>query len=72
MLCEFLTFLDLVTVVKAALSNRNILMIFALTGLANFASLEIITEELVVIALSRQKEIVHLGIRSIIVGLLTI
>ena len=82
---EFLAFLELTALPKDTLSPRStLIMTYALTGFANFASLGIMIGGLVTIAPSRRTEIVQLGIRSIvaatiatcmtgaIVGLLTV
>ena len=66
---EFLAFLDLVALPKDTLSPRStLIMTYALTGFANFASLGIMIGGLVTIAPSRRTEIVQLGMRSIVAG----
>lgn len=66
---EFLAFLDLVALPKGTLSPRStLIMTYALTGFANFASLGIMIGGLVTVAPSRRSEIVHLGMRSIVAG----
>ncbi len=66
---EFLAFLDLVALPKDAISPRStLIMTYALTGFANFASLGIMIGGLVTIAPSRRTEIVQLGLRSIVAG----
>ncbi len=66
---EFLAFLDLAALPESALSPRSkLIMTYALTGFANFASLGIMIGGLVTIAPSRRAEIVRLGMRSIVAG----
>lgn len=66
---EFLAFLDLVALPKEALSPRStLIMTYALTGFANFASLGIMIGGLVTVAPTRRSEIVRLGMRSIVAG----
>ena len=66
---EFLAFLELVALPEGSLSPRSMLiMTYALTGFANFASLGIMTGGLVTIAPERRTEIVALGLRSIVAG----
>ena len=66
---EFLAFLDLVALPKDAMSPRStMIMTYALTGFANFASLGLMIGGLVTIAPSRRTEIVQLGLRSIVAG----
>ena len=64
---EFLAFLELTALPKDTLSpRRTLIMTYALTGFANFASLGIMIGGLATIAPSRRTEIVQLGIRSIV------
>ena len=64
---EFLAFLELTALPKDTLSPRStLIMTYALTGFANFASLGIMIGGLATIAPSRRTEIVQLGIRSIV------
>ena len=66
---EFLAFLDLAALPADTLSPRGkLIMTYALTGFANFASLGIMIGGLVTIAPSRRDEIVRLGLRSIVAG----
>jgi CNT family concentrative nucleoside transporter len=66
---EFLAFLDLVALPDGSLSPRStLIMTYALTGFANFASLGIMIGGLVTIAPSRRTEIVRLGMRAIVSG----
>ena len=66
---EFLAFLDLAALPKESLTPRStLIMTYALTGFANFASLGIMIGGLVTIAPSRRTEIVQLGLRSIVAG----
>ncbi len=69
MLNEFLAFLDLVALPKDAMSPcSTLIMTYALTGFANFASLGIKIGGLVTIEPSRRTEMVQLGLRSIVAG----
>ena len=66
---EFLAFLDLAALPEGTLSPRStLIMTYALTGFANFASLGIMIGGLATIAPSRRTEIVALGLRSIVSG----
>ena len=66
---EFLAFLDLAALPESALAPRSkLIMTYALTGFANFASLGIMIGGLVTIAPARRVEIVRLGMRSIVAG----
>jgi CNT family concentrative nucleoside transporter len=66
---EFLAFLDLAALPRETLSPRSrLIMTYALTGFANFASLGIMIGGLISIAPSRRMEIVQLGLRSILAG----
>ncbi len=68
---EFLAYLDLGQMDPAALSQRSRLIItYALCGFANPGSLGIMIGGLGTMAPSRRKEIVSLGIRSVIAGTL--
>lgn len=66
---EFLAFLALAELQDGALSPRSaLIMTYGLTGFANFASLGIMIGGLVTIAPTRRKEIIDLGMRSIVAG----
>lgn len=66
---EFIAFLELAGQSDGALSPRStLIMTYALTGFANFASLGIMIGGLVTIAPSRRDDIVGLGLRSIVAG----
>jgi CNT family concentrative nucleoside transporter len=66
---EFLAFLDLAALPAGTLSPRStLIMTYALTGFANFASLGIMIGGLATMAPSRRTEIAKLGPRSIVSG----
>lgn len=66
---EFLAFLDLAALPADSLTPRSkLIMTYALTGFANFASLGIMIGGLVTIAPARRTDIVQLGMKSLIAG----
>ncbi len=69
---EFLAYLDLAALPPGALSERSaLIMTYALCGFANFGSLGIMIGGLSSIAPERREEIVALGLRSIVAGVLS-
>jgi CNT family concentrative nucleoside transporter len=69
---ELLAYLDLAALPAGALSERsNLIMTYALCGFANIGSLGILIGGLSTIAPDRAGEIVALGPRSILAGVLT-
>ena len=67
---EFLAYLRLAAVPADALSERSRrILVYALCGFANFASLGIMVGGLVAIAPDRRRDIVGLGFRSVLAGL---
>ncbi len=68
---EFLAYLRLAAVPAEALSDRSrLILVYALCGFANFASLGIMVGGLSTIAPERRSDIVALGFRSIVAGTL--
>ncbi|MGI9264335.1 MAG: NupC/NupG family nucleoside CNT transporter, partial [Gammaproteobacteria bacterium] len=68
---ELLAYLQLVEIPKGDLSERTrLILTYALCGFANFGSLGIMIGGLSTLAPERRKEIVDLGIRSIVGGTL--
>ena len=68
---EFIAYVELSKLPAGALSDRSrLIMIYAMCGFANFASLGIMIAGLTTMAPSRRKEIVALGPRTIVSGTL--
>lgn len=68
---EFIAYIQLANLTPGALSQRStIIMTYAMCGFANLGSLGILIGGLTTIAPERKKEIVELGIKSIIGGTL--
>ncbi len=68
---EFIAYLDLARLPAGALSERSrLIMTYALCGFANFGSLGIMLGGLCAMAPERRQEIVGLGLRSILSGVL--
>jgi len=68
---EFLAYLELAKIPAEALSDRSRLIItYALSGFANFGSLGIMIGGLVAMAPDRRRDIVSLGLKSILAGTL--
>jgi CNT family concentrative nucleoside transporter len=68
---ELLAYLDLSRLPAGALSERSqLIMTYALCGFANFGSLGIMIGGLSILAPERRREIVELGMRSIVAGTL--
>ena len=66
---EFLAFIDLLNLPQDSFSDRSRLIVtYALTGFANLGSLEIMIGGIATIAPSRRKDIVALGMRSVLAG----
>ncbi|MGE3877199.1 MAG: nucleoside transporter C-terminal domain-containing protein, partial [Parvibaculaceae bacterium] len=69
---EFIAYLELAKLPADALSERSrLIMLYALCGFANFASLGIMIAGLNVMAPERREEIVALGPRTIVSGTLS-
>lgn len=68
---EFIAFLDLAKVTPEMLSTRSrVIMIYALCGFANFASIGIIIGGLGTICPERRADIIDLGYKSLVAGTL--
>jgi CNT family concentrative nucleoside transporter len=68
---EFVAYLELASLPDGALSQRSgLIMLYALCGFANFGSLGIMIGGLTVIVPERRSEILDLGLRSIVAGML--
>ncbi len=66
---EFIAFIELINLPPDALSDRSrLILTYALTGFANLGSLGIMIGGMATIAPSRRREIVALGMRSVIAG----
>ncbi|MBL8525844.1 MAG: nucleoside:proton symporter, partial [Betaproteobacteria bacterium] len=66
---EFIAFLDMVKLAPDALSERSkVIMIYALCGFANFASIGIMIGGLGTICPERRRDIIDLGYKSLIAG----
>ena len=68
---ELVAYLDLAALPDGALSERSrLIMLYALCGFANFGSLGIMVAGLSVVVPERKKEILDLGLKSIVAGVL--
>jgi len=68
-LTEFIAYVRLGELPLEALSDRSrLIMTYALCGFANFVSLGIMVSGLVTIVPARKKEIMDLGLKSLIAG----
>lgn len=68
---EFLAYLQLIQLPEGVLSERSTyIMIYALCGFANFASVGIMIGGLTALVPSRRKEIIALSVRSLVAGTL--
>jgi CNT family concentrative nucleoside transporter len=68
---EFIAYLELSKLPTAALSERSrLIMLYALCGFANFASLGIMIAGLTTMAPERRDDILSLGLKSILSGTL--
>ncbi|MEP7156225.1 MAG: nucleoside transporter C-terminal domain-containing protein [Betaproteobacteria bacterium] len=66
---EFIAFLDMARLAPEALSPRSrVMMIYALCGFANFASIGIMIGGLGTICPERRKDIIDLGYKSLVAG----
>ncbi len=68
---EFLAYLQLAALPEGALSDRSeLIMVYAMSGFANFGSLGILIGGLSTMVPERRDEVVELGLRSILAGTL--
>jgi CNT family concentrative nucleoside transporter len=68
---EFIAYVQLSNLDEGALDERSrYIMLYAMCGFANFGSLGIMLGGLITMAPSRRKELVQLGMKSIIAGTL--
>src|SRR5207237_8663854 len=71
-LTELIAYLDLAKLPPDALDPRSrLIMLYAMCGFANFASLGIMIGGLTTMAPDRREDIVSLGLKSIVSGTLT-
>lgn len=69
---EFIAYLELAKTPASALSDRSrLIMLYAMCGFANFASLGIMIAGLTVMAPSRRGDVISLGWKSVVSGTLT-
>jgi CNT family concentrative nucleoside transporter len=69
---EFVAYLELAKLPAETLSPRSrLIMLYALCGFANFASLGIMVGGLTTMAPTRRHEISALGMKSVVAGTLT-
>jgi CNT family concentrative nucleoside transporter len=69
---EFIAYLELAKLPPTALDDRSrLIMLYAMCGFANFASLGIMIAGLSVMAPTRRADILSLGVKSVVSGTLT-
>ena len=69
---EFIAYLELAKLPPGALDDRSrLIMLYAMCGFANFASLGIMIAGLSVMAPTRRADILSLGMKSVVSGTLT-
>jgi CNT family concentrative nucleoside transporter len=69
---EFIAYLELAKLPPTALDDRaRLIMLYAMCGFANFASLDIMIAGLSVMAPTRRADILSRGLKSVVSGTLT-